>query len=133
MVKARVVQNYGRHLVGAFVEVEEREYHRLRKSDGAGGYTFPVLISQADADALAAKERDARAKAESARAASDTDRHTAEGWAEYQRKASEVLAAKRIEEQRATQAALLGEQQAAIDPNELARRFAENVAAGRGA
>ena len=129
MVNARCVMNYGSHRVGETITVPEQEYHRLRKTDGDGGFLFPVMISQADADALAAKKQ---AEQDKARAANiDLDRSTSEGWADYQRKAGEILAAQRIKEQKAQQAILVGEAQPA-DPEEAARKFREHVSAGRG-
>lgn len=131
MVRARVVSNYGRHIPGALVEVSEAEYSRLRDRDPAGGHRFPVLISQVDADALEAKRRADEEKARAAHAAADTERSTSEGWADYQNRASEELAAKRVEEQRRQQAILTGAP-VAEDPETARARFQENVAAGRG-
>ena len=132
-VRARVVSNYGSHLPGSIVEVTEKEYQRLREEDGAGGYRFPVLISQADADALAAMARESEEQAHRARVAADTDRATSEGWAEHQRRAAELFDARRVEDQRRRHAILIGGEAPVIDPAEQQRRFDENVRAGRGA
>ncbi len=131
LIEAIVVANYGQHLVGSLVRVTEAEYRRLREPDGAGGHRFPVLITQADRDTLAAKIRDAEAKAREVQMASDADRATSEGWAEYQRMSSEILAAARIQEQQRQHAMLTG---APIveDPEAVRKRFEENVRAGRG-
>ena len=126
MVKCRCVQIYGPHRVGEVIDVTEQEYARLAGPDG----THPILISQADADALAAKQR---AAADQSRASTpDTDRTTSQGWADYQRQAGEILAAKRIADQNRQNALLTGQAQTAEDPADVARRFQQNVAAGRG-
>ena len=129
-IKARVVMIYGPHLVGSTIEVSEAEYNRLRRSDGKGGHTFPVLISQADQDAIDAL----RLKAEAAALAAnpDTDRMTSQGWADYQRRASEILAAQRIKEQNRQNAMLTGAPLPVEDPAEVECSFKAHVAAGRG-
>ena len=129
MVTARCVMNYGHFRVGETITVPEHEYHRLRKVDAAGDYSFPVMISQADADALAARKLAVEDKARAANI--DLDRSTSEGWSDYQRKAGEILAAQRIKDQKAQQAILVGEAKPE-DPEEVARKFREHVAVGRG-
>lgn len=129
MVTARVIRNYGSAIVGSTVRVPEAEYNRLREPDGAGGFRFPILISQADADALEVKKREVEAKARAAQV--DTDRATSDGWAEYQRQSGQIVAAHRIEEQRRQQAILTGGD-AKEDPEEQRHRFEQQVAAGRG-
>jgi hypothetical protein len=130
-IKARVVSNYGRYLPGATVEVAEAEYNRLREADGGGGFRYPVLISSADQAELEAKARAREAKAQAARAEADSDRATTEGWSEYQRKAAEIVAVSRIEDQKRQHALLTGGP-VLLDPEEQKRKFEENVAAGRG-
>ena len=133
-VKARVVSNYGNAQPGAIVTVEEREYNRLRVfADGA--FCFPVLITQADADAVATRKQATDAKAVAARAAEDLERSTSDGWADYQQKASSIVAAQRVAEQKRQHALLTGEKEEdpAVTAAAVAQRFADNVSAGRGA
>jgi len=95
MVQVKVVSNYGSHAIGSTVEVTLREYNRLRSpvldKDGeeTGRFTYPILISrehEAERDAAAA-EKD---KAERARR-SQGEQATAPGWAEYERRALDIV------------------------------------------
>ena len=129
MITVTLRENYGRRIVGARIEVEEREYNRLRLSDGQGGFTYPVMISDADA----AAEDKARADAEKARnaerAARDTDRATSDGWAKYQQKSMQMVAARRQAEELERQRIATG--LAKPDQAEVDRQYRERVAGSR--
>jgi hypothetical protein len=87
-ITCRVVSNYGGHLAGAIIAVDEKEYVRMRAAvlddndQPTGEYRFPVLITDADAAVLAKREEAERsAKARAAQQSADYGA----GWAEMER------------------------------------------------
>lgn len=105
-IAVTVVSNYGGHLPGAAIEVDEREYLRLREPvrDEEGlilkskGWRFPVLISKADQE----KQEEQRRKDEADRRLAADERGDAEngpGWAELERQSLERLQSSHRSEQ----------------------------------
>lgn len=91
---ATVVSNYGDHRPGATIEVDEREYMRLREPalDDEGeqrGWTHPVLITKADQEKLDEQRKKDDAKRVRDREESDVEARPA--WAELEQKALERL------------------------------------------
>lgn len=89
-----VVSNYGDHRPGATIEVDEREYMRLREPalDEAGdqrGWTHPVLITKADQEKLDEQRKKDEAKRVREREESDAEARPA--WAALEQQSLERL------------------------------------------
>jgi len=124
-------QNYGSKMAGARIEVELSEYERLRAAKPGGeGFTFPVMISDADARAEDQARRAAEEQAQKQAQKADLERSTADGWAEWQRRAAEITKVNQVAQQRALHEQLTGTA-GPVDPAEQAKQFQERVAAGR--
>lgn len=80
-LRCKTLMPYGGHPGGVYVDVAEREYHRLRRK-GEAGWEYPVLITDEHAAQKADAERRARDKAEAERKVADAV--DGPGWAEME-------------------------------------------------
>lgn len=101
-ISCRVVSNYGRHIPGEVITVEEKEYFRFRVAvldedeKPTGEHRFPVLIAEADAAALAKREESERAA--KMRAAQSENDHGS-GWADMEQQSLAIVRARYAESQ----------------------------------
>jgi len=130
MVQVTLRQNYGRRLAGQRCEVEPAEYNRLRVASGDGTFTYPVMISDEHLKVEEAAREAADKAALAARRQADVETSTADGWADYQRRAADVLKAQQAEDHKRIAGAMLGKPEE-IDPSKQRAEFEQRVAMGR--
>lgn len=129
-VRVKIITNYGRWRPGEWIEVSEQEYQKFRRVDDQGKLSFPVFISQADMDAEAERAKKAEAEKLDRHKHAD-ERSRSEGWLNFQRESARIVAARRIEEQKAQHETLLGVPSSNLTEDQKAAQFRQNVAAAR--